>query len=86
MPEIQYRILNASSAYVKDGGVLVYSTCTINKRENEEVVSRFLAEHGEFEIFDFEANVFEAIAGMTFRLLLTPVESSIILILTGLLL
>lgn len=54
LPEIQYKILNASSAYLKSGGVLVYSTCTINRRENEEVVSRFLAEHSEFEIFDFD--------------------------------
>ena len=33
---------------MKDGGVLVYSTCTINKAENEEIVCRFLAEHEDF--------------------------------------
>lgn len=54
LPDIQYRILDASSNYVKDGGTLVYSTCTVNKRENEEVVARFLAAHSEFEAFDFE--------------------------------
>lgn len=54
LPEIQYKILDASSNYVKDGGVLVYSTCTVNKRENEEVVQRFLKNHGEFEKYDFD--------------------------------
>ncbi len=48
LPQIQYDILDASSRYVKSGGLLVYSTCTLNKRENEEVASRFLREHGEF--------------------------------------
>ena len=42
LPEIQYAILNSSAAYLKDGGTLVYSTCTLNKRENEEVVNRFM--------------------------------------------
>ena len=54
LPEIQYKILNASSNYVKEGGVLVYSTCTLNKRENEDVVERFLAEHKEFVPLDFD--------------------------------
>ena len=31
------------------GGVLVYSTCTLNRKENEEVIRRFLGEHPEFE-------------------------------------
>ncbi len=54
LPEIQYKILDASSNYVKAGGVLVYSTCTINRRENEEVVAKFLENHRDFEIYDFE--------------------------------
>lgn len=48
LPEIQYRILSAQAAHLRPGGVLVYSTCTILRRENEEVVMRFLAEHPEF--------------------------------------
>lgn len=54
LPDIQYRILNASSNYVKKGGVLVYSTCTLNIRENEKVVERFLAEHKEYKPYDFD--------------------------------
>lgn len=54
LPDIQYKILDAACTYVKEGGVLVYSTCTINKRENECVVERFLAEHSGFEAYDFD--------------------------------
>ena len=50
LPEIQYKILSNSSLYVKDGGTIVYSTCTVNKQENEEVVDRFIKEHSNFEI------------------------------------
>ncbi|MBE6626797.1 MAG: 16S rRNA (cytosine(967)-C(5))-methyltransferase RsmB [Ruminococcaceae bacterium] len=50
LPEIQYGVLCGASKYVKDGGVLVYSTCTINKAENEDVVERFLRENPEFSL------------------------------------
>ncbi|MEG2118582.1 MAG: transcription antitermination factor NusB, partial [Clostridia bacterium] len=46
----QYDILCASSRYVKDGGTLVYSTCTINKNENEAQTERFLRDHENFEL------------------------------------
>lgn len=49
LPEIQLAILEASAASLKPGGVLVYSTCTVLKRENEDVVRRFLAAHPEFQ-------------------------------------
>lgn len=49
LPEIQYRILKNAAKYLKPGGELVYSTCTILKRENEDVVMRFLEENDEFE-------------------------------------
>ena len=47
---IQYRILDVSSRYVREGGVLVYSTCTVLREENEDVVERFLSEHPEFTV------------------------------------
>lgn len=50
LPEIQYQILEASAKAVKPGGVLVYSTCTVLRRENEDVVRRFLAAHSEFAL------------------------------------
>jgi 16S rRNA (cytosine967-C5)-methyltransferase len=52
---IQYRILYASSGYVKPGGMLVYSTCTINREENENMVGRFLENNQEFSLTDINA-------------------------------
>ncbi len=49
LPEVQYDILSCSAGYVKSGGTLVYSTCTVNRAENDEVVQRFLSENREFE-------------------------------------
>ena len=53
MPAIQAAILENLSQYVKPGGVIVYSTCTVLKRENEDVVKAFLRAHAEFsaEVF-----------------------------------
>ncbi|MGM9661157.1 MAG: 16S rRNA (cytosine(967)-C(5))-methyltransferase RsmB [Faecousia sp.] len=48
LPELQLRILENQSRYVKKGGVLLYSTCTVLRRENEEVVHSFLERHGDF--------------------------------------
>lgn len=48
LPEIQYRILCNAVKYLKDGGRLVYSTCTLNPQENSQVCDRFLSEHPEF--------------------------------------
>ena len=50
LPEIQYAILEASARALKAGGVLVYSTCTVLKRENEDVVRRFLAAHPDYTL------------------------------------
>lgn len=48
LPDLQYRILENSAKLVREGGRLVYSTCTLNSKENSEVVQRFLREHREF--------------------------------------
>ena len=48
LPRLQYAILEQSAQMVRAGGVLQYSTCTLNPAENEEVTSRFLQEHPEF--------------------------------------
>ncbi|MCL2773882.1 MAG: 16S rRNA (cytosine(967)-C(5))-methyltransferase RsmB [Oscillospiraceae bacterium] len=63
LPEIQYKILSCCSEYVKPGGVLVYSTCTLNKKENEEVAEKFLSEYKNFKceniktFFPFERKI-----------------------------
>ena len=48
LSEIQYEILVTSSKYLKSGGILVYSTCTLSKAENEDIINRFLKEHSDF--------------------------------------
>ncbi|MBN2898271.1 MAG: 16S rRNA (cytosine(967)-C(5))-methyltransferase RsmB [Clostridia bacterium] len=45
---LQYSILEASASYVKLGGVLIYSTCSIDEAEDEAIVERFLDVHREF--------------------------------------
>ncbi len=49
LPELQYRILCNGMRYVKPGGTLMYSTCTLNPSENSEICDRFLREHRQFE-------------------------------------
>lgn len=48
--KIQLEILNTCSKYLKEGGDLVYSTCSILKEENEKMIYKFLEKHPEFEI------------------------------------
>ena len=52
LPDLQYRILCNAVRYLKDGGRLIYSTCTLNPKENSEVCDRFLSEHPEFSVVD----------------------------------
>lgn len=54
LPDIQFDILCNLSRYVKPGGVLLYSTCTILKRENENVTERFLQAHKSFVLEQFD--------------------------------
>ena len=53
LPDIQYAILCNSAKYLKTGGILVYSTCTLFPEENELNVEKFLAAHKNFEPCDF---------------------------------
>ena len=48
LSELQYKILSTCSEYVRPGGVLVYSTCTISEKENEKVIERFLNGNSAF--------------------------------------
>lgn len=69
LPEIQYDILENCSRYLKVGGVLVYSTCTLLRVENDGVVDRFLSDHPEFALEGFEAGGLSVPEG---RVTLTP--------------
>lgn len=48
LPVVQQAILDNACRYVKPGGVLVYSTCTILPEENQQVTDAFLAQHRDF--------------------------------------
>lgn len=50
--EIQYKILENAAKYLKSGGELVYSTCTLERDENEGIIERFLKEYSDFEMSD----------------------------------
>ena len=63
LPDIQRDILETASRYVKNGGTLVYSTCTIFPEENEENVARFLASHPEFSLVPFRVGAFDCPEG-----------------------
>ena len=54
LPQLQKQILWNQASYVKPGGILMYSTCTVLQRENEEVVKAFLAEHPDFSLEPLE--------------------------------
>lgn len=45
---LQYEILESASKHVKKGGILVYSTCTINKKENEKQIEKFIENHSNY--------------------------------------
>ncbi len=50
LSEIQSSILRNLSVYVKEGGILVYSTCTVFHEENEDIIEQFLNDHPEFQL------------------------------------
>ncbi len=64
LPDVQFSILSNCSRYVKRGGTLVYSTCTVFPEENEENVARFLAEHEDFELQGFDFGSVSCASGM----------------------
>ncbi len=53
LPQIQYEILSCAARYLKIGGELVYSTCTVLKEENDFVIDKFLENNRGFEEVEF---------------------------------
>ena len=54
--DLQFQILDNCCRYLKSGGELIYSTCSILKEENENIINRFLEINGDFEIEKDEKN------------------------------
>ena len=50
LPEIQKSILQNAASYVKPGGILLYSTCSLLKMENEDVIAEFLNNNSSFAL------------------------------------
>ena len=48
LPAIQRRIADGLAACVRPGGTLLYSTCTVFREENEDIVEWFLSRHPDF--------------------------------------
>lgn len=63
LPEIQAAILENLSRYVKPGGALLYSTCTVLREENREQIERFLAAHPEYRAEDFSLGTLRSADG-----------------------
>ena len=64
LPSVQYEILSNCAKYVKKDGILVYSTCTLNKAENEMNVLKFIENNSDFEMLDFEIDTVKSQKGM----------------------
>lgn len=64
LPQIQSAILETVCRYVRPDGILLYSTCTILKEENEDVVEAFLAGHPDFQRVPFTVGEREAPQGV----------------------
>ena len=60
LPQLQLKILENVCRYVKVGGRLVYSTCTLLPNENTKVVEQFLQRHSEFEPLILPQRVLQA--------------------------
>lgn len=57
LPELQCAILDNAAKYVRPGGTLVYSTCTVLPEENEAVTARFLSGRADFRMTPFTAPI-----------------------------
>lgn len=59
LPDLQYDILCNSEKFTKIGGILMYSTCTLNPSENGEIADKFLEEHSNYEPYELKSEKIE---------------------------
>ena len=63
LPKLQLDILSSASRYLKSGGEMIYSTCTLNPNENEKVVESFIDTNRDFELVPFDIGLISAPGG-----------------------
>ncbi len=71
LPEIQYSIMKTAAGYLKMGGIMIYSTCSLSVNENENVYYRFLKENPEYEAVKVLPEI-KRVCGETDTLTLMP--------------
>lgn len=64
LPEVQHAILDGAARYVRPGGILVYSTCTLRKAENEDIITDFLDNNRNFFLEPFTIGAYASENGM----------------------
>lgn len=57
LTEIQERLISSVAKLIKPGGFLVYSTCTIERAENEDIIESFLRSHADFEVENLSSTI-----------------------------
>ncbi len=60
LSDLQFKILEVAKKYVKNNGVLLYSTCTIVDEENINIVQKFLAQNPEFKLVSIENELYNS--------------------------
>ena len=72
LQSIGYDILNSCSRLLKDDGQILYSTCTINRKENEKQIEKFIKNNPEFKIIE-EKTIIESYGDLFYYCLLSRV-------------
>ena len=57
LSDLQYDLLVKSSSYLKVGGILIYSTCSLRRSENRDIAEKFLSENDNFEAYPIFSNI-----------------------------
>jgi 16S rRNA (cytosine967-C5)-methyltransferase len=61
LQKLQLELLELATKYVKPGGCLIYSTCTVETDENSDVIHKFLSKHSEYSIDNAKNYVHESV-------------------------
>ena len=72
LQNIGYEILNNCSKLLKEDGQILYSTCTINRKENEKQIEKFIKNNPEFKIIE-EKTIIESYGDLFYYCLLSRV-------------